>query len=112
MKFEVKSVHSGPPEVEAQFGSLLQAVVAGSYDDLVSNGDSNFQASVTPQMVHAVSLQLLPRFRASVASSYMGDLDRKRYKSHYWKLSFADDAGDRLVRLSIQGKKVHAFYIL
>lgn len=101
-----------PPDIQVLFEGLLKAVHQNSYEQLVSKGDSNFEACVTPQMLHGASAQLLPHLSAGYQSSYMGVLDRKSYVSHYWKLSFSDTAGDRLARLSVRDGKVHAFYIL
>jgi hypothetical protein len=97
--------------IAAQFSKLMTAIQEGSYDDFVANGDANFQAKITPQMLNGVSAQLSPRMRKHRTATYLGLLNSRDYVDHLWKLSFKDKNGDRLAQLSIQNGKVHAFYI-
>jgi hypothetical protein len=108
---QMKSTFKAPEEVETLFGKLMTALNENSYDALVAEGDSNFQAYLRPQMVNGVSAQLAPRIAVGFESSYMGVLDRVTYLSYYWKLTFGDTQDDLLARLSIKDGKVHAFYI-
>jgi hypothetical protein len=98
-------------KVGTQFRKLMAALQVNSHSRFVALGDANFRAKITPQMVKKVSAQLSPRMNRAHIQRYLGYISAPRFVDHLWKLTFADDNGDRLAQLSVKGGKVHAFYV-
>ena len=62
-------------------------------------------------MLERVSKELEPRARQGYEAQYLGELNRKGYKVHLWRLKFKDGGDDALATLSVKDGKAGNFLL-
>ncbi|AFZ03065.1 hypothetical protein [Calothrix sp. PCC 6303] len=90
---------------------ILDAIAELNYDNFLTVGDENYQASITKDMFDLVSSQLAPRMSEGYTITYFGHIKQSGYHVYLWKLSFVDDGDEFLVRMAMNGNKVAGILI-
>ncbi len=96
---------------QAIFKNLLAATVSNNYDAFIAECDAAMKAALTKSMLEGVSKQLEPRARQGYDTHYLGELNRRGYKVHLWRLKFKDGGDDALATLSVKDGKAGGFLL-
>ena len=96
------SAYAEPDQsTQAIFKNLMAATVSNNY----------LKAALTKRMLERVSKELEPRARQGYDAQYLGELNRKGYKVHLWRLKFKDGGDDVLATLSVKDGKAGNFLL-
>ena len=88
---------------QAIFKNLMAATVSNNYDGFIAQSDATLKAALTKRMLQRVSKELEPRAQQGYDAQYLGELNRKGYKVHLWRLKFKDGGDDVLATFERQG---------
>ncbi|OYD93917.1 hypothetical protein CDG76_18300 [Nostoc sp. 'Peltigera membranacea cyanobiont' 210A] len=91
--------------------TILDATATGNYDLFLTVGDSDYRADITKEIFDQVSSPLIPRMSEGYTTTYFGHLKQGETQSYLWKLSFADDGHEFIVRVGMKGDKVNLIWI-
>lgn len=106
------SAGEAPKEESAVLETVLDATRDNDLAKFVSVGDDRVKAAMTADKLAQVSGQLAPLMKQGYGKEFMGVLDRRAFKTYYWKLDFDQEgAPDMLAELSISKGKVAGFFI-
>jgi hypothetical protein len=96
---------------QAIFKNLMAATVSNNYDGFMAEADASLKSALSKRMLERVSKELEPRARQGYDSQYLGELNRKGYKVHLWRLKFKDGGDDALATLSVKDGKAGNFLL-
>ena len=103
---------TNPPEKAiACLQTILDALETGNYELFLSVGDADYQTGISKEMFDSVSSQLSPRMAEGYNITYFGHLKQGETQTYLWKLSFADDGHEFIVRMGMIGDKVNLIWI-
>ena len=104
---------SAEPDQATQtiFKNLMAATVSNNYDAFIAESDASLKAALTKHMLERVSKELEPRARQGYDSQYLGELNRKGYRVHLWRLKFKDGGDDALATLGVKDGKAGTFIL-
>jgi hypothetical protein len=103
---------TSPPEnVINCLQTILDATATGNYDLFLTVGDSDYRRDITKEIFDQVSSPLIPRMSEGYTTTYFGDLKQGETQTYLWKLSFADDGHEFIVRMGMIGDKVNLIWI-
>lgn len=106
------SAYAEPDQAtQAIFKNLMAATVSNNYDGFIAESDASLKAALTKRMLRRVSEELAPRARQGYDTQYLGDLNRKGYHVHLWRLKFKDGGDDVLAILSVKDGKAGNFLL-
>jgi hypothetical protein len=100
-----------PEPAESAFRKMLAAIQSNGYDDFVAQGDANFRAGMTKQMLEGVSQQLGGRLKHGYQADFLTSLRQQGYVVYVWKLGFKDGKDDHLVKMAMKDGKVGGFWV-
>ena len=96
---------------QALFKNLMAATVSNNYDAFIAESDATLKAALSKRMLERVSRELEPRARQGYEAQYLGELNRKGYRVHLWRLKFKDGGDDALATLSVKDGKAGNFLL-
>ena len=96
---------------QAIFKTLMAATVANNYEGFIAEADAALKSTLSKRMLERVSKELEPRARQGYDAQYLGELNRKGYKVHLWRLKFKDGGDDALATLSVRDGKAGNFLL-
>jgi hypothetical protein len=96
---------------QAIFKNLMAATVSNNYEGFIAESDATLKAALTKRMLQRVSKELEPRAKQGYDAQYLGELNRKGYKVHLWRLKFRDGGDDVLATLSVKDGKAGNFLL-
>lgn len=96
---------------QAIFKNLMAATISDNYDGFIAESDATLRAALTKRMLARVSKDLEPRARQGYDSQYLGELNRKGYHVHLWRLKFKDGGDEVLATLSVKDGKAGNFLL-
>jgi hypothetical protein len=105
------SLNHPPQPVIDCLETSLTAIAAGNYELFITVGNSAYQEGITQAMFSSVSDQLAPRMAEGYSTLYWGDLKQGEYQVYIWKLSFADDGDEFVIRMTMAGDQVAGMLI-
>ena len=85
--------------------------MSNSYDGFIAECDAAMKAALTKPMLESVSKQIEPRAKQGYDAQYLGELNRKGYNVHLWRLKFKDGGDDALATLSVKDGKAGGFLL-
>ncbi len=89
----------------------MNATATGNYELFLTVGDSDYRRDITKEIFDQVSSPLIPRMSQGYTTTYFGDLKQGETQTYLWKLSFADDGYEFIVRMGMIGDKVNLIWI-
>jgi hypothetical protein len=106
------SAYAEPDQTtQSIFKNLMAATISNNYDGFIAESDATMKAALTKRMLQRVSKELEPRTRQGYDARYLGELNRKGYKVHLWRLIFKDGGDDVLATLSVKDGKAGNFLL-
>ncbi len=96
---------------QAIFKNLMAATVSNNYDGFMAESDATLKGNLKKSMLQRVSKELEPRAKQGYEAQYLGELNRKGYKAHLWRLKFKDGGDDGLATLSVKDGKAGNFLL-
>ncbi|MEH2448322.1 MAG: hypothetical protein V7K18_21860 [Nostoc sp.] len=103
---------TNPPEnVINCLQTILAATAAGNYELFLTVGDLEYRRDITKEIFDQVSSPLIPRISEGYTTTYFGHLKQGETQTYLWKLSFADDGNEFIVRVGMKGDKVNLIWI-
>ena len=97
--------------VRGILGVLLSAIETDDYQSAVMTLNDAMKNSFTKPLFVRMVARFSPRLKQGYEAIYLGDLKKKRFTVHLWKLSFQDQGDDVLVEVSIIENKVDGFHL-
>jgi hypothetical protein len=89
---------------------LLQAIENNDLNSFVADGDDQFKAAITKQMVDGINGMIAPRIKKGYEVVPLGTLNQQGCKVYLKKLVFKDGGDDILTRLALRNGKVAGFW--
>ena len=109
---KIASAHAEPDQTtQTIFKNLMTATVSDNYDGFIAECDAAMKAALTKPMLEGVSKQIEPRAKQGYDAQYLGELKRKGYRVHLWRLKFKDGGDDALATLSVKDGKAGGFLL-
>lgn len=106
------SVHADPPEkVAATFQQVIAAVTAGDREAFVTLATPTIKSAFTPELMTSIKGTLGERLDAGYSAEYLCELNQAGLKVYLWKVTFADDGDDVVVRIAMQEGLVAGFFL-
>ena len=96
--------------VKAEFDGLIGAIMDDNYTGFLVSLDEKLRGALTKPAFESVVGQVGPRLEAGFEATYLGQLQRKGYDVHLWKMKF-ETGDDLLVELSVKEGKVGGFFL-
>ena len=96
---------------QAIFKNLMAATVSNNYDGFMAEADASLKSALSKRVLERVSKELEPRAKQGYDSQYLGELNRKGYQVHLWRLKFKDGGDDALATLSVKDGKAGNFLL-
>ena len=96
--------------VDTMVIKLLQAIENNDLNSFVADGDDQFKAAITKQMVNGVNGMIAPRIKKGYEIIPLGTLNQQGCKVYLKKLVFKDGGDDILIRLALRDGKVAGFW--
>lgn len=93
------------------FTVLVRAIGNDNYAGFVAPLDDDMKAALTKPLFESVVALYASRLQKGYESVYLGNLMKKGYKVHLWKLDFNDNEDDVLVEMSRKNNKVSGFFL-
>lgn len=103
--------HKAETKVQNTLDILLSAIEADDYAAFSLAVDDEMKSAITKDVFENVVKQIAPQLKAGYTQTYFGDMKKRGYRTHLWKLEFQDNADDFLVELSIKDDKVGGFLL-
>ncbi|HEY1769631.1 MAG TPA: hypothetical protein VGG02_05195 [Chthoniobacterales bacterium] len=85
--------------------------MSNNYDAFMAESDGTLKGNLSKRMLERVSKELEPRARQGYDAQYLGELNRKGYQVHLWRLKFKDGGDDALATLSVKDGKAGNFLL-
>ena len=98
------------PAIKAEFDGLIGAIIDDNYTGFLISLDEKLRGALTKPAFESVVQQYGPRLEAGFEATYLGQLQRKGYDVHLWKIEF-ETGDDLLVEMSVKEGKVGGFFL-
>jgi hypothetical protein len=98
-------------EAQGAFRVLMAAIEANDYTRFITPLEDEMKAALNKQSFEVVVAQFAPRLKTGYRAVYFGEMKKKGYTVHLWKLTFKDQSDDVLAELSIKNRKVGGFFL-
>ena len=101
-----------PKSVATTLQTLLTATQDNDLMKFKSVCDDGMKKATTKDNLKKASIQVSALMKLGYKKIYMGVLDRRTFKTYYWKIDFdRDGSPDMLAELSIRKDKATGFFI-
>ena len=101
-----------PKSVATTLQTLLTATQDNDLMKFKSVCDDGMKKATTKDNLKKTSIQVSALMKLGYKKIYMGVLDRRTFKTYYWKIDFdRDGSPDMLAELSIRKDKATGFFI-
>ncbi len=107
--FPLFAENASPPD--SVLKALLSAVETNSVEKFIADGDTQFKAAMTKEILAPVSAQISSRLKSGYTTSYLGKLHQQGFDVHLYRLAFKDGGDDVLAKLSLKDGKVGGFWL-
>jgi len=104
--------HAGPADTgEQQVRAILEALKVADAEALRVLLTTEFRADLNDRAFRELVQSLQPRLQRGYDAHYLGTLTQDDFSVLFWKVSFADEGEDSLLRLVIFDGEVAGFLI-
>lgn len=104
------SAAADKPFAQHAYEHMISAIAANSFEDFTALGDVVFQ-SLKREEFDQVARRFMPLLATGQRSTYLGSFRVQGMRVHYWRLSFAAEHVDWLVKLAVKDGRVRGFFI-